>query len=74
MGRAGRSRGLSRGSLPVRNTGEMGAWPVSSVLVFCGTPGWQSVADKKHGDVRICILETLCYEILFWWVCLIVLK
>lgn len=29
-GRVCRGRGLSRGSLPVRNTGEMGAGPVSS--------------------------------------------
>lgn len=29
-GRVCRGRGLSRGSLPVRNTGEMGAGPVAS--------------------------------------------
>lgn len=51
-GRVFRGRGLSRGSLPVRNTGEMGAGPVSSDGLFCGTPAWESVTDEQHGDVR----------------------
>lgn len=68
-GRVCRGRGLSRGSLPVRNTGEMGAGPVSSDWVFCGTPGWGRVTlsrkskDKQHGVVSVC----LCFSVFWWW-------
>lgn len=47
-GREGRvCRGLSRGSLPVRNTGEMGAGPGSSSRVICGEPGCESAARRS---------------------------
>lgn len=44
-GRVWRGRGLSMGSLPVRNTGEMGSGPASSDWLLSGTP---EAKFKKH--------------------------
>lgn len=40
-------RGLSRGSLPVRNTGEMGAGTGSSARLTCGVPGRERAAIRN---------------------------
>lgn len=59
VGRAGRSRGLSRGSLPVRNTGETGAGAASPVLALCGTPGEQRAARPTAESAEALNLQTL---------------
>lgn len=41
-------RGLSRGSLPVRNTGEMGAGAGSSTRAVCGVPGVPKRSKKNR--------------------------
>lgn len=60
-------RGLSRGSLPVRNTGEMGSWPGSSSRVICGVPGGDSVANRRDILLKLkfwhaCILRLILYQ------------
>lgn len=60
-------RGLSRGSLPVRNTGEMGAGPGSSSRVICGVPGCESVAKRTDILLKLrfwhaCILRLISYQ------------
>ncbi len=64
-GRVCRGRGLSRGSLPVRNTGEMGAGPITSDWVFGGTPGWGSERSREVKDKQQAVVRALCSDAAF---------